>query len=320
MKLMNKTNLLLNKYTILEPKGKGGFANVYLSEDQTNNKFYAVKVMNEYTSTFQKELKMLQKASSINNPYIIKLVDFGEGPIQIGNKVENKQFAVLEYAPKGELYDYLEKTKNGLEERHAKFIFRKILQGVQAIHNLGICHRDLKLENILLDESFNPKICDFGFATEIQGKDGYELLTNFVGTLNYAAPQMFSGKPYNGIKADIFSLGVILLNLATGKIGFIRAIKDDKYYKFIMNHHYKLYWDSVKGKICEISEELKSLYLKMVSYNEEKRPSIEEILKDPWMKEINDLNEMEYKLLEKEVYQEFALLDKLLNNNINNND
>ena len=303
------TQQKLNKYKIIKLIGTGGFANVYLSENQTNHRFYATKVMDKSSLAFTKELKMLQKLSLLNNPYIIKLIDFGEGPIQINNENEDKQFAILEYAPKGELYDYIEKTSNGLEERHAKFIFKKILQGVQAIHNYGICHRDLKLQNILLDGFFNPKICDFGFATEIKGQNGSELLTEFVGTENYAAPQMFSGKPYHGIKADIFSLGVILLNLTTGRIGFITSKKSDSYYKHIMNQEYNLYWDKVKDQIREISDELKTLYLKMVSHNEEERPSIEEILRDPWMKEVNDLNEIEYKFLESEVYKVFRHLE-----------
>jgi len=106
----------------------------------------------------------------------------------------------------------------------------------------------------LIDEFFNPKICDFGFATEI--KDS-EKLDKYLGTKNYAAPEMFSHKPYNGIKADIFSLGVVLINLVTWKIGFISATREDKYYKYIMLKDYKGYWDSVKDQIGEISEELK---------------------------------------------------------------
>ena len=243
--------------------------------------------------------------SSINNPYIVNLIDFGEEFLDFKKNPGNKQYAILEYCSRGELFDFIEKTEFGLKEKYAKFLFRKILKGVQAFHNLGICHRDLKLENILLDEYFNPKICDFGFATEIEGKNNSGKLTKFLGSKNYAAPEMSLNKPYNGIKADIFSLGVILFNLATGKIGFIEANINDPYYKYIINHHYSIYWKIVQEIIGEIPDEIKTLYIKMVNFNEEKRPTIEEILNDSWMKEINDLNEMEYKALEQEVYQEF---------------
>ena len=308
MSLISKNNLIINnRYKILEDKekGSGTFSNVYLAEDLTNQKHFAVKILKTLTPDFEKEISILQKVSSINNPYIVNLVDSGNEFLTIGENPGYKQYAILEYCSRGELFDFIEKTEFGLKEKYAKFLFRKILKGVQAFHNLGICHRDLKLENILLDEYFNPKICDFGFATEIEGKNNSGKLTKFLGSKNYAAPEMSLNKPYNGIKADIFSLGVILFNLATGKNGFIEANINDPYYKYIINHHYSIYWKIVQEIIGEIPDEIKTLYIKMVNFNEEKRPTIEEILNDSWMKEINDLNEMEYKALEQEVYQEF---------------
>ena len=315
MEIEEKDNSKINnRYTIKEKIGSGGYGKVYLVEDEIDKKIYAIKVLNKNTPSFGNEITIQKKLSSINNPYIIKLIDFGESPIEIDStSAENKQFAILEYASKGQLHDYIFNTENGLEEKYAKLIFKKILLGVQSIHNLGICHRDLKLENILLDESFNPKICDFGFATEIKGKDGSGKLSDFLGTKSYAAPEIFLHKEYDGIKIDIFSLGVILLNLVTCKIGFVKATKGDKYYRKIMTHHFNLYWESVKEQIGEKSDELKELYLKMVAYNPEERPSIEMILKDPWMKEINDLNDTEYKNLENEVYNKFKELE-IMNN------
>ena len=83
-------------------------------------------------------------------------------------------------------------------------------------------------------EIYNPKICDFGFATFNEKN-----LKDFLGTLNYLAPELILRKPYDGFKADIFSLGVILLNLATCKIGFFEASKNDQFYRLIMTQHYK---------------------------------------------------------------------------------
>ena len=254
---------------------------------------------------------MLEKVSSLKNPYIVNLIEHGEGPVKLVSKPsENLQYVVLDYASKGEIFGYIFCYEKGLKEKYAKVVFKKILEGVQACHNAGICHRDLKMQNILVDEFFNPKIGDFGFATEIQGKDGSGKLNEYLGTMNYAGPEMFYHKPYNGVKADIFSLGVVLINLVTCKIGFVQAIKKDKYYKYIIVKKYTRYWEKVKDQIGEMSEDLKNLYLKMVSYDPEERPTIEEILQDPWMKEINDLNESEYKILEKEVYQDFIEREK----------
>ena len=309
-----------NKYKYLQKIGSGGFSYVYLVEDQANNNYYAIKILEKLTPSFNKEISMHEKVSLIKNPYIINFIDSGKVSIKSNERpIEKKQCVMLEYASKGELYDYIYYTVEGLKEKYAKFIFRKILKGVQAMHNLGICHRDLKIQNILLDESFNPKICDFGFATEIFEEDGSDKLNEFVGTLNYAAPEILLRKPYNGIKIDIFSLGVILINLVTKKLGFSMAHKSDNYYNYIINKKYNLYWDSVKGQIRNTSDDFKKLYLKMVSFNPDERPNIEEILKDPWMKEINDLNENGYKCLEKEVCKELENIIESKKNNKKNN-
>ena len=299
-----------NRYKIIEKKGTGASATVYLVEDEANgNKQCAVKVLKEVIPTFQNEIEMLKRVSALNNPYIVNLLDYGEGPVKIAPKTPiNRQYVVLEYASKGEIFDYIYCAKKGLEEKYAKLIFKKILLGVQACHNAGICHRDLKMQNILVDDNFNPKICDFGFAAEIKG-NGDGKLTQFLGTLNYAAPEIFLHRPYDGVKVDIFALGVVLINLVTCKIGFVQATRKDKYYKYIMIRKFDFYWNSVKGQIGEISEDLKNLYLKNLE-PAQKEQAIKEILNDPWMKEINDLNEDQYKLLEKEVFEDFKEREK----------
>ena len=187
------------------------------------------------------------------------------------------------------------------------------MKGVQACHKAGICHRDLKMQNILVDEFFNPKICDFGFATDIKGKDGSGKLEEYLGTEEYAAPEIHMNRPYDGIKADIFSLGVILINLVTGKPGFYKAFRLDPFYKLIMIRHFNLYWNTVNNQLGETSDEFKNLYIKMVSFTPKERPNIDEIFNDPWMKEIKDLNDEEYKILEKEVYEEFKRLEEIKN-------
>ena len=301
-----------DKYEILEQKGKGSYGIVYLVEDKKTKNNYAMKIFKNKTSDFENEKEILEKVSVLKNENVTNLIEYGEGLIKINSKEENKQYIVLDYASKGELFDYIYSSSKGLNEKYAKFIFNKILKGVQTLHKAGICHRDLKMQNILLDEFFNPKICDFGFATEIQGKDGSGKLNQFVGTKNYAAPEIFLRLPYNGIKVDIFSLGVILFNLVTKKLGFVRSTIKDHYYKYIMGKDFKTYWKKVKNEIGEISKELKDLFIKMVSFNPKERPNIDEIFKHPWMKEIQDLNEDEYKILEKEVFDEFKKLENNL--------
>ena len=185
--------------------------------------------------------------------------------------------------------------------------------GFKFIHSKHICHLDIKPENIILDRDFWPRITDFGFSKKFIDANKKEVLVEIdKGTKQYVAPEIWAGKKFKGDKADIFSLGVILLNLVTKKIGFLKSSKSDPYYKYISARLYKLYWKKVKNQIGEISDELKDLYIKMVSFNPDERPTIDEIFKHPWMKEIQDLNESEYKILEKEVFDEFKILEENL--------
>lgn len=317
MESFPEENSIDNKYIILERKGKGATANVYLVEDKNNKAKYAVKVLKEITPYFEKEIEILQKVSILKNPYIINLIHYGEGPVKKSSKPEtNNQYMVLDYASKGELFDYIYCSEKGLDEKHAKLIFHKILKGLQAIHNSGICHRDLKMQNILVDDNFNPKICDFGFGAKIIGEDGSGRLNEFIGTPNYAAPEIFLHRPYDGVKVDIFSMGVVLLNLVTCRMGFVQATRLDKYYRCIMAKKYNMYWNLVSDMIGNVSEDLKNLYIKMVTFTPEQRPSIDDIFQDPWMKEVTSLDEKGYHELEHEVFEDFKEREiAVLNNN-----
>ncbi len=317
MESSQEANSIDSKYIILEKKGRGATANVYLVEDKNTKSKYAAKVLKEESPYFQKEIEILKKVSVLKNPFIVNLVQYGEGPVKTSSKPEtNNQYVVLEYASKGELFDYIYCSEKGLSEKHAKLVFYKILKGVEAMHKAGVCHRDLKMQNILVDDKYNPKICDFGFGAELKGEDGSGKLKDFLGTQNYAAPEIFLHRPYDGVKVDIFSLGVVLLNLVTCKIGFIQATRHDKYYRCIMAKRYNNYWNLVSGQIGNVSEELKNLYIKMVSFAPEQRPSIDDIFKDPWMMEVTSLDEKSYNELEHEVFEEFKKreIDVLKNN------
>ena len=87
---------------------------------------------------------------------------------------------ILDYAEKGQLFDYIYKLKVPFKEKHAKVIFYKILKTVKVMHDNHICHRDLKAENIVLDGNFNPKICDFGLSIKINLKINKGKITQFI--------------------------------------------------------------------------------------------------------------------------------------------
>lgn len=297
-------NMIDEKYLNLGKKGKGGFSKVYLVKDITNNKEYALKVLKEITPSFQAEVDIHRIISQQKHPNIINLIDFGEKMINLNNDVKKRQYMILDYAAKGELFDYLYYPGRRLLEKYAKVMFLKILRAIKAMHDIHICHRDLKIQNIILDSDFNPKVCDFGFATEINANVNNGKLNTYVGTANYAAPEILLNNPYDGYKADIFSLGVILINLVTCKLGFCYAVSHDKYYKYIYSKRYERYWNKIQ--ITNVSNEFKDLYLNMVQYSPEKRiGSIDAVMQHPWFKEILALSPDDFKKLESEIRADF---------------
>ena len=297
---MQKEILIDKKYIIKgeKEKGKGLTSKVFKVEEKETKKIYAAKILLTQCILYDNEREILKFLQNKNIPNIINLIDSGYGDISIGQAVKKKQYIILEYAEKGDLSKYINLSGKPLKEIHSKLFFSKIVKAVQAMHKNGICHRDLKTSNILLDNKFNPKICDFGFSTYIKNN-----LKDVLGTPMYAAPEIYKAN-YDGEKVDIFALGVILFNLITGLYGFNEANINDKSYRLIMLKKFSNFWKDSSQNIG-VSEEFKNLYVKMVSYKPIERPTIEQILNDKWMEELKNKNEKEIKDIELEIYEDF---------------
>lgn len=140
-----------------------------------------------------------------------------------------------------------------------------------------VAHRDLKLENILVDEKLNLKVADFGFATFKK----VDRLKSYRGTKTYMAPEIKEHKIYDGTKADIFSVGVILFIIVQGIFPFSEAKPDEYYYKLLVEGNLEKYWKKTGGE--NLSNNFKDLIIKMLNYDPEKRPSTEELKNHPWM-------------------------------------
>ena len=169
------------------------------------------------------------------------------------------------------------------------------------MHNANICHRNLKPGSILLDENYNPKIA--GFCLSCINMNNLQS----AGTKSYKAPEVLARQPYDGILADIFSLGQLLINLVTGQFGFHSSAPNDKYYRLIINQNIDYYWHELHQINLILSQEFKNLFIRMVNPNPAQRPTIEQILNDAWMQEINNLNQEQINALENEVRNEFQL-------------
>ncbi|WEW60319.1 hypothetical protein PRK78_005804 [Emydomyces testavorans] len=186
---------------------------------------------------------------------------------------EKLVWLVLEYCPGDELYNYL--LRNGpLPIEKAQKIFTQLVGAVAYVHSKSCVHRDLKLENILLDKHENVKLCDFGFTREYEGKASY--LQTFCGTICYSAPEMLKGEKYAGEKVDVWSLGIILYALITGELPFDED--DDQVTKKRILTDEPKYND-------RFTEDAKSLINLLLSKRPLLRPSLNDILAHSFLAE-----------------------------------
>ncbi|KAF0034933.1 hypothetical protein F2P81_012691 [Scophthalmus maximus] len=146
--------------------------------------------------------------SSLCHPHIITIYEVFEN--------KDKIVIVMEYASRGDLYDYI-CDKKRISERETRHFFRQIVSAVHYCHQNGIVHRDLKLENILLDGNGSVKIADFGLSNLYHGD---EFLQTFCGSPLYASPEIVNGRPYRGPEVDTWSLGVLLYTMVHGTMPF----------------------------------------------------------------------------------------------------
>lgn len=206
----------------------------------------------------------------LTHPNVLRLYDVWE--------TSKALYLVLEYVEGGELFDLLVE-RGPLQEVEAIKYFRQIILGTAYCHALGICHRDLKPENLLLDANLNVKLADFGMAAlESNGK----LLETSCGSPHYAAPEIVSGLKYHGAASDIWSCGVILFALLTGRLPF-----DDEN---IRNLLLKVQAGNFEMP-DELSDEAKNLICKMLTVDPLERIQTERILNHPLLKKYPIPNE-----------------------------
>jgi MAP/microtubule affinity-regulating kinase len=126
---------------------------------------------------------------------------------------------VLEYINGVSLYQYLKSkpTKRGIDEEMGRRFFRQIAESVKYIHSKSIVHRDLKMENIIIDDKNNAKLIDFGFSFLCQS--GTKLKT-FCGTPSYMAPEIVARKEYSGFQTDVWGLGILLFVILNAKFPY----------------------------------------------------------------------------------------------------
>ena len=284
-----KSNLNFYKYGRI--LGKGAFGKVNLALHIASGKLVAIKSFDKKKLSKENSIKKIMNEIEVlkklrNNIFCTKIYDTFQTDTHI--------LIVMEFIC-ADLLDFIRKREK-LDEKKAKIIFKQIVLGLKNMHKNNIVHRDIKLDNLLLDLTNTIKICDFGVSKIIHSEN--EIMQDHCGTPAYIAPEVFEDLGYYGYGCDIWSLGVTLYYMLEGEQPFKgRSIEELK--KNICSKNYQ--------NIELISKEAEDLLDKMLTLNPEERITLDEILKHKWIKDVDIKKRNKMKLFSK---HEKYLLEK----------
>ncbi|XP_033132757.1 CBL-interacting serine/threonine-protein kinase 17 isoform X2 [Brassica rapa] len=205
----------VGKYELGRTLGEGNSAKVKLATDIVSGQSFAVKIIDKSRTSrlnvpfqIKREIRTLKV---LKHPNIVRLHEV------LASKT--KIYMVLECVTGGDLFDRIV-SKGKLSETEGRKMFQQLIDGISYCHNKGIFHRDLKLENVLLDANGHIKITDFGLSAVSQHFREDGLLHTTCGSPNYVAPEVLANKGYDGAASDIWSCGIILYVILTGCLPF----------------------------------------------------------------------------------------------------
>ncbi|KAF5200728.1 kinase [Thalictrum thalictroides] len=259
------------KYELLKELGSGNFGVARLVRDKKTKQLFAVKYIERGTKIDEKVQREIINHRSLMHPNIVLFREVMLTPTHLA--------IVMEYAAGGELFERM-CTAGRFSEDEARYFFQQLISGVSYCHSMEICHRDLKLENTLLDGNAAPrvKICDFGYS-----KSGvlHSKPHSTVGTPAYIAPEVLSRKEYDGKIADVWSCGVTLYVMLVGSYPFEDPEDPRDFRKTIARIV------SVQYSIPEyvhISSSCRQFLSQIFVANPSKRITIQAIKNNPWFR------------------------------------
>ena len=263
----------IGNYTLGAEVGSGAFGKVVLGKHYLTGETVAIKILDKMIlSQTPEDYELVRQEISIlkivKHKYIVQLYEILQTPQHI--------FIVMEYCEGKDLMDYI-LTKTRLSELESLKFFQQLINALFYLHSQNISHRDVKIDNMLLDRNKDLKLVDFGLSTKYTDDT---LLDQPCGTVVYAAPEVLDGNEYHGMLADVWSSGIVLFGMTSGYLPF--CDQDDE-----VNKRHVL-----EGKIDLpdfFSPMLKDLLKHMLDINPITRYTLQDIREHPWFN-LNDTN------------------------------
>lgn len=256
---MNPGYKIGKRYRIIRTLGEGGMANVYLAYDELLDRKVSVKLLRldlrDDPNTQRRFEREAMAATQLNDPHIVGVYDIGED--------HGMQFMVMQYVKGTDLKAYIKKNFP-IPLPQVVDIMEQVLSAVQTAHDHGIIHRDLKPQNILIDENKNIKITDFGIAVAAY-QDSLTQTNTLMGSVHYLSPEQARGSIATK-QSDIYSLGIILYELLTGKVPF-----EGETAVSIALKHFKENIPSVRNFNRDIPQALENVVIKATAKNPAER-------------------------------------------------
>lgn len=282
----NRPSVLMQRYELGRVLGQGTFARVHFARNLETGAGVAIKIIDKEkvfkVSLIEQIKREISVMRLVKHPNIVQLYEV--------MATKSKIYFVMEYVKGGELFDKVAKGK--LKEDVARKYFQQLISAIDFCHSRGVYHRDLKLENLLLDENGNLKVSDFGLSALAETKRQDGLLHTTCGTPAYVAPEVISRKGYDGSKADIWSCGVILYVLLAGYLPFHDSNLMEMYRKIGKAEFKFPNWFSLEAR---------KLISKILDPNPNTRISIRRITESSWFRKGFDPKPNRTQMEEKEV-------------------